>query len=257
MLLLGTTGAGQSFSVAERKRVLEQASRNKHGLDFIVGTGTANVAETIELTKHAADNGADSCLIVPPYYEKNPKGEGVIAYFDQIFAQVKTPIRYYHIPRTTGVPVDPSVFKALTRYPNFVGVKDSNGDAAEYEAICAAVPGLNVVTGTDNLLEAALKHGNGCILATGNVYAKYIAAVFQAHRAGDDIKAAMDRFAGAKGTYATAMGKGAGGGEAVNKYALSVMLGLNASFVRPPNVPVAEDQKPKIQAAIEQVKTYA
>ena len=233
------------------------ASRNKHGLDFIVGTGTANVAETIELTKHAADNGADSCLIVPPYYEKNPKGEGVIAYFDQIFAQVKTPIRYYHIPRTTGVPVDPSVFKALTKYPNFVGVKNSNGDLAEYEAICAAVPGLSVLTGTDNLLETALKHGNGCILASGNVYAKYIATIFQAHRTDGDVKTAMDRFAGVKNTYSAALGKTEARGEAASKYALSMLLGRNASYVRPPNVELTEEQKPKIQAAMEQVKNYA
>jgi 4-hydroxy-tetrahydrodipicolinate synthase len=260
VLLLGTTGAGQSFSVAERKRILENASRNKHGLDFIVGTGTANIAETIELSKHAADNGADSVLIVPPYYEKNPKGEGVVAYFDQVFAQIKTPVRYYHIPRTTGVPVDASVFKALTKYPNFVGVKDSNGDAAEYEKIVAAAPGLNVLTGTDNLLEASLGHGNGCILASGNIYAKYIAEVFKANRAGQDIKPALARLQGAQSAYRTAMGAqagGGGGGEAVNKYALSKFLGIDCAYVRPPAVPVADDLKPKIQAAIEHLKTYA
>ena len=259
VLLLGTTGAGQSFSVAERKRILEVASRNKHNLDFIVGTGTANIAETIELSKHAADNGADSVLIVPPYYEKNPKGDGVVAYFDQVFAQIKTPVRYYHIPRTTGVPVDASVFAALTKYPNFVGVKDSNGDPAEYEKIVAAVPGLSVLTGTDNLLEAALGHGNGCILASGNIYAKYIAAVFQAHRSGQDIKAAIARFQGAQNVYKTAMGNqsGGGGGEGVNKYALSKFLGIEAANVRPPAVPVAEDLKAKIETAIQQVKSYA
>jgi 4-hydroxy-tetrahydrodipicolinate synthase len=257
-LVLGTTGAGQSFSVAERKRILEGASRNKRGLDFIVGTGTANVAETIELSKHAADNGADSVLIVPPYYEKNPKGEGVVAYFDQIFAEIKTPVRYYHIPRTTGVPVDASVFEALAKYPNFVGVKDSNGDATEYEKIVAAVPGLSVLTGTDNLLEAALGHGNGCILASGNIYAKHIAAVFQAHRAGQDIKPALQSLTAVQGAYRTAMGgTTGGGGEGVNKYALSVFLGINAANVRPPSVPVSDEMKPRIQAAIQQVKTYA
>jgi dihydrodipicolinate synthase/N-acetylneuraminate lyase len=183
----------------------------------------------------------------------------VIAYFDQVFAQIKTPVRYYHIPRTTGVPVDPSVFQALTKYPNFVGIKDSNGDPKEYEAIVAAVPGLNVVTGTDNLLEAALGHGNGCILASGNVYAKYIAGVFQAHRAGQDIKSAIGRFNGAKSAYTTAMGAtagGGGGGAAANKYAVSMLMGISAANVRPPGVPLADVQKPKIQAAIEQLKTY-
>lgn len=261
VLLLGTTGAGQSFSVAERKRILENASRNKHGLDFIVGTGTANIAETIELSKHAADNGADSVLIVPPYYEKNPKGAGVVAYFDQVFAQIKTPVRYYHIPRTTGVPVDPSVFAELTKYPNFVGVKDSNGDAAEYEKIVAAVPGLNVLTGTDNLLEAALSHGNGCILASGNIYTKQIADVFRAHRAGQDIKPVVARLQAAQGAYRTAIGAtsgpGGGGGEGANKFALSALLGIDCAYVRPPALPVGDDMKPKIKAGIEQIKTYA
>ena len=258
VLLLGTTGEGQAFSVAERKKVLEQASRNKHGLDFIVGAGTANRAETIELAKHAADNGADSVLIVPPYYDKNPKAEGVIAYFDQIFAQVKTPIRYYHIPRWTGVPVDVSVFKALAKYPNFVGVKDSNGDPAEFEAITAAVPGLNVVTGTDNLLETALKHGNGCILASGNVYTKHVAAVFQAQRAGQDVKPAIQKLADAQAMAKNAMGLSNGGGEAVSKYALAVLLGQrDAHHVRPPSLPLADAMKPKIEAAMQQYRAYA
>ena len=262
VLLLGTTGRGQSFSVAERKRILENASRNKHGLDFIVGTGTVNAPETIELSKHAADNGADCVLIVPPFYEKNPKPDGVIAYFDQIFARVKTPVRYYHIPRVTGVPVPASVFAALTKYPNFAGVKDSNGDAAEYEKIVQATPGLSILTGTDNLLEAALSHGNGCILASGNIYTKYIAAVFQAHRAGQDIKPAIAHLQDAQKTYREALGAtsgpgGYGRGEAANKYALSVLLGLDCAYVRPPAVPLPDEMKPSIKAGIDQLKTYA
>jgi len=261
VLLLGTTGVGQSFSVAERKKVLEMASRNKHGLDFIVGTGAANHPETIELSRHAADHGADSVLIVPPYYIKNPKAEGVIAYFDQIFAQVKAPIRYYHIPRTTGVPVDVSVFEALKKYPNFLGVKDSNGDAKEFEAITAALPGLNVVTGTDNLLEASIKHGHGCILASGNVFAKYIAAVFKAYRAGEDVKPLIERSAAVQKAVraaATAADGTYSGGEAANKYMLRLVMGWKEDIhVRAPNVPLAESAKPAIAAAMEKLKDFA
>ncbi len=260
VLLLGTTGEGQSFSIAERKRILESAARNKHGLDFIVGTGTANIGDTIELSQHAADNGADSVLIVPPFYEKNPPPEGVIAYFDEVFAQVKTPVRYYHIPRVTGVPVPASVFHALTKYPNFVGVKDSNGDAAEYDRIVAAAPGRAILTGTDNLLELALDHGNGCILASGNIYTKFIAEVFRAHRAGQDIKPALARLDGAKNAYSTAIGASAAHiarGVGASKYALSMLLGLNCANVRAPAMPVADAAKPQIRAAIGQLKTYA
>ena len=254
VLLLGSTGEGQSFSVAERKKVIEQAGKNKHGLDIIVGAGAANLPETIDLCRHAADNGADSVLVVPPYYDPSPKGEGVIDYFDQLFAQVKTPVRYYHIPKWTGVPVGVDVFKALAKYPNFVGVKDSNGDAAEFEAITAALPGLNVVTGTDNLLQAALKHGNGCILASGNVFAKQVAGVFQAYRSGGDVDAAFKKLSDASAAFRAASG---GGGEAANKYALAQLTGISAYYVRAPSVPLPEEQKAKIQAAVQQLKASA
>lgn len=252
VLLLGTTGEAQSFSVAERKAILEQAARNKHGLDFIVGTGTANAPETIELSRHAADNGADSVLILPPYYDKNPKGEGVLAYFDQIFAAVKSPVRYYHIPRVTGVPVDASLFKTLaTKYPNLVGLKDSNGDADEFEAITAAMPDRNVVTGTDNLLENALSHGHGCILASGNVFTKHVAAIFSAYRAGQDYKAAIQHAADAQKAFRATVGAS---GEAINKYALSLLAGTHEVYVRPPSLPLDESLKPQIGQAVAQLK---
>jgi 4-hydroxy-tetrahydrodipicolinate synthase len=261
VLLLGTTGVGQSFSVAERKRILEVASRNKHGLDFIVGTGASNLPETLELTHHAADHGADSVLIVPPFYIKNPRPEGVIAYFDQVFAQVKSPVRYYHIPKTTGVPVPVKVFEALKKYPNFVGVKDSNGDAEEFEAISTALPGLNVVTGTDNLLATSLKHGNGCILASGNVFAKHIAAVFKAHRSGQDVKPAIDRLAEAQKVVRSASTSADGtyrGGEAANKYMLRLAMGWHKDIdVRAPNVPLEDNLKAGIEAGMAKLKDFA
>jgi 4-hydroxy-tetrahydrodipicolinate synthase len=258
VLLLGTTGEAQSFSVAERKKALEQAARNKHGLDFIVGTGTANIAETIELSLHAADHGADSVLIVPPYYDKNPKPEGVLAYFDQVFARVKSPVRYYHIPRTTGVPIEDSAafFTALGQHGNLVGVKDSNGDAKEFEAITAALPNLNVVTGTDNLLDNTLAHNHGTILASGNIFAKWNAAIYAAHHSGGDVKAAFAQKAAAQKAFNDAAGAGARG-EAANKYAVALLIGAKDIYSRAPTVPLDETLKPKIAAAVAQLRSMA
>ena len=256
VLLLGTTGEAQSFSVAERKKALEQAARNKHGLDFIVGTGTANIAESIDLSLHAADHGADSVLIVPPYYDKNPKPEGVLAYFDQVFAKVKSPVRYYHIPRTTGVPIEDSAsfFSALARHENLVGVKDSNGDAKEFEAITAAVPNLNVVTGTDNLLDNTLAHNHGTILASGNIFTRWNAAIYAAHRSGGDVKAAFAAKAAAQKAFADAAGAGARG-ESANKYALALLIGAKDMYSRAPTLPLDEALKPKIAQAVNVLKS--
>lgn len=257
VLLLGTTGEAQSFSVAERKKVVEQAGRNKHGLDFIVGTGTSNVAETVELSLHAADNGADSVLVTPPFYDKNPKPEGVLAHFDKVFASVKSPVRYYHIPRTTGVPIADTdttrFFTMLGNHANLVGVKDSNGDAKEIEAITAALPKLNVVTGTDGLLDNVLAHNNGCILASGNIFTRWNAAIYAAHRSGGDVKAAFAAKAAAQKVFADTAGAGARG-EAANKYALALLIGARDMYCRAPTVPLDEALKPKIAQAVGALK---
>src|SRR5271168_3764565 len=49
VVVLGTTGEFPSFSVAERKLVAETALKDKHGLNVIVGPGTSNFPETLEL----------------------------------------------------------------------------------------------------------------------------------------------------------------------------------------------------------------
>jgi 4-hydroxy-tetrahydrodipicolinate synthase len=253
VLVLGTNGEGPSFSVAERKAITECALRNKMGLDMIVATGTANYHEAIELSLHAAGHGADSVLIQPPFYYKNPAGEGVVDYFRLIFEQVKTPVRYYHIPKVTGVPVDLKVFQALAAYPNFIGIKDSNGDPAEYEAIVAGLPShLNIISGTDNNMLAALRHGNGTILGSGNVYTKLVAAILAAHRAGEDVNPPFARL-----TAATKLMAANGYGSNYNaiKYALNQMMGAaRLTYARPPHVRLNDEQIAQLREGVSQLK---
>ncbi len=252
-LVLGTTGEGQSFSISERKKIAEFAIDNSSGLDIIVGTGTANFPDTIDLSRHAADAGANSVLIVPPYYEKNPSGDGVLRYFDKVFAEVKSPVRYYHIPRTTGVPItDVSVWQKLGQHSNFVGVKDSNGDAAEYDTIVGQLPNVAVFTGTDGLMQQALSSGNGAILASGNLYTRQLAAIWAAHRAGKDLAGSI---ANLKVAQALLRQPGYGQGLSATKYALSVMLGSQRTFSRPPAIDTLTDtEMANIRSGVAQLK---
>ncbi len=253
VLVLGTNGEGPSFSVAERKQIAEVALRNKLGLDMIVATGTPNYHEAIELSRPAADHGADSVLIQPPFYYKNPAGEGVVDYFRLIFEEVKTPVRYYHIPKVTGVPVDVKVFQALAEHPNFIGIKDSNGEPAEYEAIVAGLPThLNIISGTDNNMLAALSHGNGTILGSGNVYTKLVAAIMAAHRAGKDVNEPFAKLTAANKLMAA---NGYGSNYNAIKFALNQMMGAaRLSYARPPHVRLNDEQLAQLRLGVSQLK---
>lgn len=255
VLVLGTNGEGESFSVAERKQITEVAMKNKNGLDIIVTTGTPNFKETIELSRHAADAGADSLLIQPPFYYKHPSIEGLLEYFHLVIPTVpNTPVRYYDIPQVTGVTVNPAFVTALAqRYPNFVGIKNSHGVPAEFEAYSTETPKrLNIISGTDNNMLAALGYGNGAILGSGNVYTRLVADIFTAHRAGKDPKPAFDRLMAAE-----SMMKANGYGSNYNaiKYALALMMGSDhVCIARPPQVPLTDAEKSHLREGVTRLK---
>src|SRR5713226_3983399 len=125
VVVLGTTGEFPSFSFAERKKVAKTVFKNRNGLNIIVSSGTSNFPETIELSKHAEANGADGLLIVPPFYYKHPRLDGLTKYYSLIFEQVKIPINLYHIPFASGVPISLELLRSLEKYPNLAGIKDS------------------------------------------------------------------------------------------------------------------------------------
>src|SRR5690349_3354251 len=113
VVVLGTTGEFPSFSFAERKKVAETALKNRNGLNIIVGPGTSNFPETVELSKHAEENGADGLLIVRRFYYKRVQVEPLKKYYSMIFEQVKIPINLYHIPFASGVPISHELLHSL------------------------------------------------------------------------------------------------------------------------------------------------
>jgi 4-hydroxy-tetrahydrodipicolinate synthase len=250
VVVLGTTGEFPSFSFAERKKVAETALKNRNGLNIIVGPGTSNFPETIELSKHAEDNGADGLLIVPPFYYKHPATESLTKYYSMIFEQVKIPINLYHIPFASGVSISHELLHSLEHYPNLAGIKDSVGDADVYHKFVSEFPSLNMRTGTDVNLKYALEHGMGAILAEGNNFTRQITDVFAAKRAGKDIDGPI-----AKLNEAAKLLRAGGVDEyGPMKYALSVQMGTRQFYQRPPNSDVTEEQKTKIKGALEEIK---
>jgi 4-hydroxy-tetrahydrodipicolinate synthase len=250
VVVLGTTGEFPSFSVAERKKVAEIAFKHRNGLNVIVSPGTANFSETLELSLHAEANGADGLLVVPPFYYKHPRLDGLTKYFSMLFEQVKIPINLYHIPFATGVPISHELLHAMEKYPNLAGIKDSASDPTVYQQFVAEFPKLNMRTGTTENLKYALDHNMGAILAEGNNFTKHIASVFAAKRAGKDLAESIAKLEAAM----KLLREGGVDEYGPMKYALSLQMGTRQFYQRPPNSDVTDEQKTKIKQALEQIK---
>ena len=76
--MLGTTGEATSFSLDERKGVMDAYKANGLPLDrLMVGTGAAAVSDAVALTRHAAELGFAGALVLPPFYYKGVPDDGL------------------------------------------------------------------------------------------------------------------------------------------------------------------------------------
>lgn len=173
--VLGSTGEATSFSVAERKSVMDAYKKNGLQLDrMMVGTGAASVSDAIALTKHAADLGFGGALVLPPFYYKGLPDDGLVDYIGMLVkatADSKLPLYLYHYPQLTGLQWHVALIKRLREsFPSrIVGLKDSSGDMAFARAAAAVAKDFAVFPSTEAcLLDARSGEFAGCISATAN-----------------------------------------------------------------------------------------
>ena len=196
--VLGTTGEANSFGLAERRTILERlVGDGVPAARLMPGTGTTNLADSVELSRHARELGCPGVLLLPPFYYKNPSEEGLFAYFAEVIERIGggLAIYLYHFPAQSAVPLTvPLIARLLEAFPGVVrGLKDSTGDAAQAEAFLAAFApgGFEVYPGGDGLLQRMLGLGAaGCITAATNLTARFAQVVYS-RRTGPEADAAQ------------------------------------------------------------------
>lgn len=186
--LLGTTGEANSFSVAERKAILEAALEAGVTPDQLApGVGVAAIPDTVELVRHALSTGITRVVMLPPFYYKNVSDDGLFAAYARIIEAVADPrlkVVLYHIPQTSAVPLSrPLVKRLVAAFPDTViGLKDSSGDFANMQGLVEDNPGFAVMAGADPLLLPLLKLGGaGCITATSNLVPALLRTIYDHH----------------------------------------------------------------------------
>ena len=174
--VLGTTGEATSFSLAERKSVMDAYKANGLPLQrLMVGTGAAAVSDAVALTRHAAELGFGGALVLPPFYYKGVPDDGLVAYIDSLVKSTSAtpiPLYLYHYPAMSGLPWHiPLIKRLLESYSSrIVGLKDSSGDMDYARAAAALSKDFAVFPSTEAcLLDARNGAFAGCVSATANL----------------------------------------------------------------------------------------
>ena len=190
VVICGTTGEAPALEVSEKISLLDRAKKlSKNKLQIMVGTGSNNTNDSIELSKKARDAGADSLLIVTPPYNK-PSLAGLIKHFEAISEASKTPICLYHVPGRTAQHLSAEAMKKITEVDGVFSVKEASGDLSLYSRVLEACPNKVILTGDDpTYLPSLSVGGQGVISVMTNAFPKAFVSLSRAYAAGDVQKA--------------------------------------------------------------------
>jgi 4-hydroxy-tetrahydrodipicolinate synthase len=181
----GTTGEGQSFSVAEREAGIDALlAGGIPGKRLVAATGCAALSESIALTRHGVQAGCAACLVLPPFFWKDATDEGLFAWYAQVIEAVgdaRLRVYLYHIPQVSGTPLSVDLIARLAAaFPGIIaGVKDSAGNWDNTQALLVRVPQLAILVGHEPHLPRLLRAGGaGTICGVANVFPALVRALF-------------------------------------------------------------------------------
>ena len=187
LVIMGTTGESATLDHQQHCEVIARAIADASGrIPIIAGTGANSTSEAIELTRCAAEAGADACLLVTPYYNK-PTQEGLFQHYSAIAAAVDIPQILYNVPGRTACDMLPETVLRLATVSNIVGVKEATGDLERARTILAGCgEDFAVYSGDDaTAMELMLLGGHGDISVTANIAPAEMHRLCAAAMAGD------------------------------------------------------------------------
>ncbi len=245
IVVAGSTGEAATLDDAEHIGLLRTIVDEVGDRATIVcGTGTNDTRHSIELTKAAADAGAEAALIVTPYYNK-PNPAGIVAHFEAIAAAVpQLPLIAYNIPSRVVVNVPPADLSRLAEIDTVVAVKQANDDDL------GPIDGLAVLAGNDDVFLRTLEFGGaGGILVASQVVGPQMREIWDAAKSGD-LDRAREIDTGLRPLYeALAVTT-----NPIPVKAALAMVGLiPTDALRLPLVPADEGQRDVIRAALDSV----
>lgn len=178
IVVAAATGEPFALSVAERRALLETAvTVARERVPIVAATGGASLADTLALTEHASDAGADAVLVLPPPFAKPPQ-RGVLEYFLSVARAANGPLLAYQIPSRTGCTISLDTCEAMVNaMPHLVGLTQAEEDR---DFVRAALDRFGAdfrafMGGPVIAWEMLAEGASGLMLAIGNVVPREMA----------------------------------------------------------------------------------
>lgn len=253
---VGSTGEsvllGEDEKIAVWETVKEAAAPEKV---LIAGTGAESTAETIALTRRAAEAGYQVALVrTPSYYRSQMTDAAQERHFLAVAGASPIPVLIYAVPQFTGLPVTAELVERLARHENILGIKESSGDLQLVAGILRrAGPGFRVLVGSATTFYPSLTLGaRGGILAVSCALPELCTELYDAAAGGDHDRARKLQERLHEPTVALTSRYGIAG----LKYAMD-LRGYAGGVARAPLLPPDDAARAGIERVLEHAREHA
>ncbi|MVX65186.1 dihydrodipicolinate synthase family protein [Clostridium chromiireducens] len=186
IVVLGSVGEFFNFSLEEKKDYIKFVSEVMNGrTKLIIGTGSNNIEEVIELNKCSKEVNADGVLIITPYFFGLDENY-IYEYYSTIAKNTELPIMIYNFPARTSINVSYElVLRLASEFKNIVGIKDTTDSMSNVRKFVQKIKKVHkefcVISGFDEyLLPNLLSGGDGIIGGLTNIDAKLFIDTYKA-----------------------------------------------------------------------------
>lgn len=165
LVINGTTGESPTTTDQEKAELVRTVVETiGDRAQVIAGVGTFDTHHTVELSRQAAEAGADGLLVVTPYYSKPPQ-DAIAEHFLTVADATDLPMMIYDIPQRSGVPVETDTFLQIAEHPNVRAVKDAKGLPVASSRVLAETT-LAYYSGDDAMTLPLLSVGGSGVVGT-------------------------------------------------------------------------------------------
>ena len=175
IVICGTTGESATMTEEEHLDCIKKTiDFTKGRVPVIAGTGSNCTRTAIELSKAAAEYGADGLLVVTPYYNKATQA-GLIQHYTAVANEAKAPIIMYSVASRTGCNIEPTTVAHLVKnVDNIVGIKEASGNISQVAKIMNLTDGkVDLYSGNDDQIVPIMSlGGKGVISVLSNIAPK-------------------------------------------------------------------------------------
>jgi 4-hydroxy-tetrahydrodipicolinate synthase len=187
ILPIGGTGEFNSLTASQRLRMVELTVEAANGrVPVVAGVLHPGLADAIEAAQNYLKAGADSIMVVTPYYYR-PTQEGIVEYFRRLQDRVDGDLVLYEIPYRTGVSLLPETVARIVEHTRTVAMKACNQDLAQRLRVVQAVGDrIAILTGEESVFPLHVAMGDvGGMLAGSNLFPATWTRIFEMAAAGD------------------------------------------------------------------------